>query len=106
MWRNVSRVAEEVGFDGLVYLCRDHGGPWQRDEERAAALPVEEAMAICKRSYIHDMESGFDLLHIDPTKDPHIQGTVPLELVLERTIDIIDELEAYRREKGLPGNRL
>lgn len=99
---DVSRVAEEVGFDGLVYLCRDHGGPWQRDEERAAALPVEEAMAICKRSYIHDMESGFDLLHIDPTKDPHIQGTVPLELVLERTIDIIDELEAYRREKGLP----
>lgn len=98
----VRRVAEETGFDGLVYLCRDHGGPWQRDEERSAALPPEEAMAICKRSYIHDMESGFDLLHIDPTKDPHIQGTVPLELVLERTIDIIEELEGYRREKGLP----
>ena len=99
---DVEKAAEAVGFDGLVYLCRDHGGPWQRDEERAAKLPVEEAMAICKRSYIHDMESGFDLLHIDPTKDPHITGTVPLDLVLERTIDIIDELEAYRREKGLP----
>lgn len=98
---DVEKTAEAIGFDGLVYLCRDHGGPWQRDEERAAKLPVEEAMAICKRSYIHDMESGFDLLHIDPTKDPHITGTVPLDLVLDRTIDIIDELETYRREKGL-----
>ena len=99
---DVEKAAKEIGFDGLVYLCRDHGGPWQRDEERSAKLPVEEAMAICKRSYIHDMESGFDLLHIDPTKDPHITGTVPLDLVLDRTIDIIDELEAYRKEKGLP----
>ena len=99
---DVESAAKECGFDGLVYLCRDHGGPWQRDEERAAKLPAEEAMEICKRSYIHDMESGFDLLHIDPTKDPHITGTVPLDLVLDRTIDIIDELEAYRKERGLP----
>lgn len=99
---DVENTAREIGFEGLVYLCRDHGGPWQRDEERAAKLPVKEAMEICKRSYIHDMESGFDLLHIDPTKDPHITGTVPLDTVLERTIDIIDELEAYRRDKGLP----
>lgn len=99
---DVESTARDIGFEGLVYLCRDHGGPWQRDEERAAKLPVDKAMAICKRSYIHDMESGFDLLHIDPTKDPHITGTVPLDLVLERTIDIIDELETYRRENGLP----
>lgn len=100
---DVEQAAKEIGFDGLVYLCRDHGGPWQRDEERAAKLPVEEAMEICKRSYIHDMESGFDLLHIDPTKDPDFaMGTVPFETVIERTIDIIDALESYRREKGLP----
>lgn len=100
---DVEKAAADIGFDGLVYLCRDHGGPWQRDEERAAKLPVEEAMEICKRSYIHDMESGFDLLHIDPTKDPAFaMGTVPFETVIERTIDIIDALETYRREKGLP----
>ena len=99
---DVEKVSKDVGFDGLVYLCRDHGGPWQRDEERSAKLPVDEAMEICKRSYIHDMESGFDLLHIDPTKDPHITDTVQLDLVLDRTIDIIDYLEKYRKEKGLP----
>lgn len=32
---DVKETEEEIGFDGLCYLCRDHGGPWQRDEERA-----------------------------------------------------------------------
>ena len=99
---DVEEARWKIGFDGLVFLCRDHGGPWQRDEERNAKLPVEDAMESCIRSYIHDIDSGFDLLHIDPTKDPHITGTVPLELVLDRTIDIIDKLEKYRKEKGLP----
>ena len=100
---DVKEVEEEIGFQGLCYLCRDHGGPWQRDEERKAKLPVDEAMERCIRSYKHDMESGFDLLHIDPTKDPeYSMGTVPFELVIDRTVEIIDELEKYRKEKGLP----
>lgn len=31
--KDVEKAASDVGFDGLVYLCRDHGGPWQRDED-------------------------------------------------------------------------
>ena len=100
--KDVEKAAADVGFDGLVYLCRDHGGPWQRDEERAAKLPEQQAMELCLRSYKHDLDSGFDLLHIDPTKDPHIEGTVPLDLVLDRTAELIGELERYRKEKGLP----
>lgn len=100
---DVKAMQEEIGFNGLCYICRDHGGPWQRDEERAAKLSVAEAMEKCIRSYKHDMESGFDLLHIDPTKDPEFaMGTVPFELVIDRTVEIIDELEKYRKEKGLP----
>lgn len=100
---DVIEVQKEIGFDGLCYLCRDHGGPWQRDEERNAKLPVEEAMERCIRSYKHDMEAGFDLLHIDPTKDPEFSmGTVPFDLVINRTVDIIEELEKFRKEKGLP----
>ncbi|MBO5783593.1 MAG: class II D-tagatose-bisphosphate aldolase, non-catalytic subunit [Clostridia bacterium] len=100
---DVKAVQKEIGFTGLCYLCRDHGGPWQRDEERKAKLPVDEAMARCIRSYKHDMESGFDLLHIDPTKDPDFaMGTVPFDLVISRTVEIIEELEKYRARKGLP----
>lgn len=100
---DVEAVEEEVGFSGLCYLCRDHGGPWQRDEERAAKLPVDKAMERCIRSYKHDMLAGFDLLHIDPTKDPEFaMGTVPFELVIDRTVEIIAELEKFRVENNLP----
>ena len=95
-------IADSIGYDGLCYFCRDHGGPWQRDEERAAKLPVDKAMELGLQSYIDDMRAGFHLLHIDPTKDPHITGTVPLSLVLDRTIEIIEALEAVRVREGLP----
>jgi len=95
-------VAESTGFDGLAYFCRDHGGPWQRDEERKAGLPEDKAMALAVRSYIDDMRAGFHLLHIDPTKDPHIEGTVPLDIVLERTVFLIETLERQRVNEGLP----
>ena len=97
----IRSMAEKVGFDGFYYICRDHGGPWQRDEERAAALPEEEAMSRGVASYLADIDAGFDLLHIDPTKDPHIKGNIAMDVVLERTVRLIAAVEAYRAEKGI-----
>ncbi|EDP7495872.1 class II D-tagatose-bisphosphate aldolase, non-catalytic subunit [Listeria monocytogenes] len=99
----IKEVAKEVDFDGLYYVCRDHGGPWQRDQERNDHLPTEKAMALGKKSYIADIEAGFDLLMIDPTKDPFEVGKViPLETVLERTVDLIAFCEEERKKRGLP----
>ena len=85
------------------YLCRDHGGPWQRDEERRAKLPEKEAMERGLTSYYADIDAGFDLLHIDPTKDPdYAMGTVPMDTVLNRTVELIEKTEAYRKAKGKP----
>lgn len=94
------KIADEIGFDGLCYFCRDHGGPWQRDKERADKLPTDEAMEIGLQSYFDDAEAGFDLLHIDPTKDPHCGAVVPLSTVLERTVYLIEKIEAERRKRG------
>lgn len=95
------RIAQEIGFDGLCYFCRDHGGPWQRDAERNNKLPTDEAMEIGLRSYLDDAEAGFDLLHIDPTKDPHCGvGVVPLNVVLERTLYLITRIEEERVKHG------
>ena len=94
------KIAEEIGFDGLCYFCRDHGGPWQRDKERNDKLPTEEAMEIGLQSYFDDAEAGFDLLHIDPTKDPHCTGVVPLSTVLNRTMYLIEKIEAERVKRG------
>lgn len=94
-------IADEIGFDGLCYFCRDHGGPWQRDAERNNKLPVKEAMDIALQSYLDDAEAGFDLLHIDPTKDPFCgEGVVPLSTVLDRTVYLIEKIEEARVKNG------
>ncbi len=95
-----SKIADEIGFDGLCYFCRDHGGPWQRDKERSEKLPTEQAMEIGLQSYLDDAEAGFDLLHIDPTKDPFCTGVVPLSTVLERTVYLIEKIEEQRKANG------
>ncbi|MGM0166123.1 hypothetical protein IGI39_001080 [Enterococcus sp. AZ135] len=99
----VEEVAKEIGYDNLYYLCRDHGGPWQRDKERNDHLPIEKAMELGKQSYVADIEAGFDLLMIDPTKDPFEVGKViPLDTVLERTVDLIEFCEQERKARNLP----
>jgi len=94
------KIADEIGFDGLCYFCRDHGGPWQRDKERNDKLPTDKAMEIGLQSYFDDAEAGFDLLHIDPTKDPHCTGIVPLSTVLDRTMYLIEKIEEERKKRG------
>ena len=95
---NLSIIANKIGFWDY-YVCRDHGGPWQRDEERNAHLPVEEAMKIAKESYKADIEAGFDLLMIDPTKDPFVKGkAVDMDFVIEKTVELIEFCEIYRKK--------
>lgn len=98
----IGDIAQKVGFNGIYYICRDHGGPWQRDNERNDRLPAEEAMEIAKESYLADLLEGFDLLHIDPTKDPHCTGVVPMDLVISRTVELISYIEKERVSRKLP----
>lgn len=99
----VKEVAEEIDYDNLYYMCRDHGGPWQRDQERNDHLPTEKAMELGRKSYVADIEAGFDLLMIDPTKDPFEVGKViPLETVLNRTVELIEFCENERKARNLP----
>ncbi len=66
------------------------------DEERNAHLPEDEGGAY-KKSYLADMLNGFDLLMIDPTKDPfEIGKVIPLDVVLRRTVDLIEWCEKER----------
>lgn len=99
----VEEVAKKIDYDNLYYLCRDHGGPWQRDKERNDHLEEAAAMKIGKESYLADIEAGFDLLMIDPTKDPFEVGKIiPLETVIKRTVELIEYCEAERKARNLP----
>ncbi|MEB7805750.1 class II D-tagatose-bisphosphate aldolase, non-catalytic subunit [Mammaliicoccus fleurettii] len=99
----VKEVSDKIAYDNYYYMCRDHGGPWQRDKERNDHLEPEKAMTLGKKSYIADIEAGFSLLMIDPTKDPFEVGKViPLETVIERTVELIEFCEEERKKRNLP----
>lgn len=100
--KSIDRIAKKVGFRGLMFKCRDHGGPWQRDEELQAKLKEKEALEKGKLSFLADLEAGFHLLHIDPTKDPHFEKGAPLKITLRRTLQLIEWTEKERKRRGLP----
>jgi len=93
----IRNFSHEVGYTGPVYVCRDHGGPWQRNRELDEGYPVERAMEIARRSFAADLDAGFNYLHVDPTKCPHAHT---LDDLCRWTVELIGHCEAYRREIG------
>ncbi|MEU4701672.1 class II D-tagatose-bisphosphate aldolase non-catalytic subunit [Nonomuraea dietziae] len=98
----VRERAEAHGHAGPLYVGRDHGGPWQRDDDHRAGLGWEEAMDSAMRSYREDIEAGFDYLHIDTAKDPAFPRGVPLDLAADRAVHVLREVEAFRAGGGYP----
>lgn len=97
----VKNKAEELGISDYVYLCRDHGGPWQRDDEFKKKVELEKAMELCLQSFYEDLDAGFTLIHIDTSKDWKYEGKIPLPIAVERTVYLLDKLETYRKNHNL-----
>lgn len=94
----VDHKAKELGMSDYVYFCRDHGGPWQNDGEYKKMIPYEEAFNSCLESYYEDMREGFELLHVDVSRDWNFENKVNLELAVERVISLVKKLEEYRND--------
>ena len=57
---------------------------------------------IYPKKYKEDILNGFDLLHIDPTKDPdEYCKVVDIDVVFNRTIELIEYCEQVRKEYGV-----
>jgi len=52
-----------------IILARDHGGPWQNDFEKDGKFDFSRAMNSAKRSFEVDITSGFEIVHIDASRD-------------------------------------
>ena len=91
------RSAAEAGYDGPLYICRDHGGPWQRNAELDEGYGVDRAMDVARRSFQADIEAGFNYLHIDPTKcpHPHVQNDL-----VAWTAELLACCESVREDAG------
>lgn len=73
---------------GRVILARDHGGPWQNSVEKEKKLGLRRAMESAKESYREDIESGFQIIHIDPSIDIHSNPS--LDDILDRVFELYE----------------
>ena len=97
-------LARKYNWDGPLYPCLDHGGPWLKDVHTLQHLPLTGAMREVRRSLTACLEAGYQLLHIDPTVDRTLQPgeTIAIETVIARTLDLLEYAEGERRRLGLP----
>ena len=81
-----ARYVKSNGNSENLWLCRDHGGPWQSEVEQAEALSLSDAMESAKKSLEVDIMSGFKVIHLDPSID--FDGTLNVETALERLFEL------------------
>lgn len=100
----VRELAAAEGYGGPVVVGLDHGGPWLKDLQARERWPLARAMQGVKESLAACLEGGYDLLHVDPTVDRTLPRgqTIPVEVVVERTLELIAYAEYHRRARSLP----
>jgi tagatose-1,6-bisphosphate aldolase non-catalytic subunit AgaZ/GatZ len=100
----VKMEAESIGYRGLIIIAVDHGGPWVKDIQSIENWPLERCMEWTKKSFEAAILAGYDLLHVDPTVDKTLPkgAVIPIEWVVERTLELIRHAEMFRRQAALP----
>lgn len=73
---------------GKIILSRDHGGLWQNNFEKEGNYSIRKAMETAKKSFQIDIESGFELIHIDTSVD--IFGKPSINEVLQRLFELYE----------------
>lgn len=79
--------------DQYVYLARDHGSLWQGSNEEN--LNHQEALERAIQSYFADIDSGFDIIHIDPSLKSR-----PYDEVIRDVYYLYNVCEAYAKYCG------
>ena len=102
--RTIRLHAGNLNVTSPVIVAVDHGGPWLKDLHRTGNWSFAKTMAAVKISFEEAIRAGFDLLHVDPTVDITLPpgSTISIDLVAERTIELIACAEDFRRKNGFP----
>ena len=69
--REFANYVQSKDKKGKTILARDHGGPWQNSMEVDKKFSLAMSMESAKHSFKEDIESGFQMLHLDPSIDIH-----------------------------------
>jgi D-tagatose-1,6-bisphosphate aldolase subunit GatZ/KbaZ len=100
----VNQICQETDWNGPVYPCLDHGGPWLKDAHTRDHLSQVESLSEVKQSISACLQAGYRLLHIDPTVDRTLPAgqTPSVAVLLERTVEMIAHSEQERKRLHLP----
>jgi tagatose-1,6-bisphosphate aldolase non-catalytic subunit AgaZ/GatZ len=100
--QQMSGYAAKYHWNGPLYPCLDHGGPWLKDLHTLEKLSYAETMAKVKRSITACIQAGYKLLHVDPTVDRSlpVHEALLIETVVNRTVELIAHAEYVRAEIG------
>ena len=102
--QEIQAYARKYHWDGPLYPCLDHGGPWLKDRHALDRLSLAATMDEVKRSLTACLAAGYQLLHIDPTVDRTLPPgqAITIATVVDRTLELIAYAEAERERMGLP----
>lgn len=100
----VKLEAEAIHYNGPIIIAIDHGGPWLKDIQSQENWPLKRCMDWIKKSFEAAIEAGYDLIHVDPTVDKTLPSgsVIPIDLVITRTVELIEHAEVFRRRHQLP----
>lgn len=100
----VNELRRLYDWQGSIYPCLDHGGPWLKDLHTLKKLSLDETMAELKSSISEFLRAGYQLLHIDPTVDRTLASgeILPVDVVVRRTVELIAYAENERSRMNLP----
>jgi hypothetical protein len=83
-----SKYVNENDRNNNVILCRDHGGPYQNENENKQNLSFNEITNKAKESFRTDIKSDFKIIHIDPSEN--LISDLTLDEILNRIYDLYD----------------
>lgn len=72
-----------------ICLARDHGGPWQSELEVSKKMSLPEAMESSKKSFLSDMKSGMEIIHLDPGRNLPNSVHASVGEFVERTKELL-----------------
>ncbi|HPG38938.1 MAG TPA: class II D-tagatose-bisphosphate aldolase, non-catalytic subunit [bacterium] len=102
--KKIHLEADAIGYSGPIIIGLDHGGPWLKDIQTIEKWDYNRCMDWLKNSLVESVKAGYDLLHIDPTVDITVKEgqIIPIELVADRTLELIAHVEQFRRSHNYP----
>ena len=81
-----------------IILARDHGGPWQNNNEIEQKMSLDHAMKSAKDSFKSDIDAGIEILHIDPSID--INGSIAKDKLMSRLFELYEYCWSYAKKSN------